>query len=47
MKAIWNGQVIAESANTIVVENNQYFPSESVNKAMSVRNIFPPCIRNS
>ena len=33
MKAIWNGQVIAESADTIVVENNQYFPSESVNKA--------------
>lgn len=33
MKAIWNGQVIAESNETIVVENNQYFPSESVNKA--------------
>ncbi len=33
MKAIWNGQVIAESADTIVVENNQYFPKESVNEA--------------
>ncbi len=33
MKAIWNGQVIAESADTIVVENNQYFPRESVNQA--------------
>ena len=33
MKAIWNGQVIAESADTIVVENNHYFPPSSVNKA--------------
>jgi uncharacterized protein (DUF427 family) len=31
MKAIWNKQVIAESKDTIVVENNHYFPSESVN----------------
>lgn len=30
MKAIWNNQVIAESDNTIVVENNHYFPKESV-----------------
>ena len=33
MKAIWNGQVIAESADTIVVENNHYFPPNSVNAA--------------
>jgi len=33
MKAIWNGQVIAESADTIVVENNHYFPPSSVKKA--------------
>jgi uncharacterized protein (DUF427 family) len=26
MKAIWNNQVIAESDDTIVVENNHYFP---------------------
>ncbi|HEY8928388.1 MAG TPA: DUF427 domain-containing protein [Mucilaginibacter sp.] len=32
MKAIWNNQVIAESNDTIVVENNHYFPLESVNK---------------
>lgn len=32
MKAIWNGQVIAESDETMVVENNHYFPSESINK---------------
>ncbi|GAB3493064.1 DUF427 domain-containing protein [Spirosoma knui] len=31
MKAIWNGQVIAESADTVVVENNHYFPKEAVN----------------
>jgi uncharacterized protein (DUF427 family) len=30
-KAIWNDTVIAESDNTVVVENNHYFPLESVN----------------
>jgi uncharacterized protein (DUF427 family) len=30
MKAIWNNQVVAESNDTIVVENNHYFPKESV-----------------
>ncbi|WP_425148104.1 DUF427 domain-containing protein [Deinococcus sp.] len=30
MKAIWNGQVIAESSDTVVVEGNHYFPRESV-----------------
>ncbi len=30
MKAIWNGKVIAESNKTINIENNQYFPPESV-----------------
>lgn len=32
MKAIWNGKVIAESSDTIVIENNHYFPKESVKK---------------
>lgn len=32
MKAIWNGQVIAESDATINVEGNQYFPASTVNK---------------
>lgn len=32
MKAIWNNQVIAKSDNTVVVENNYYFPSDSINK---------------
>ncbi|WP_080240533.1 DUF427 domain-containing protein [Spirosoma rigui] len=30
MKAIWNNQTIAESDDTVVVENNHYFPLSSV-----------------
>ncbi|ABF46040.1 DUF427 domain-containing protein [Deinococcus geothermalis] len=30
MKALWNGQVIAQSDDTVVVEGNHYFPRESV-----------------
>jgi len=30
MKAVWNGTVIAESDDTVVVEGNHYFPAESV-----------------
>jgi len=33
MKAIWNGEVLAESDETIVVEGNHYFPSESIRRA--------------
>jgi uncharacterized protein (DUF427 family) len=29
-KAWWNGEVIAESNDTVVVEGNQYFPPQSV-----------------
>ena len=32
MKAIWNDQVIAESSATKVIENNHYFPPESIKK---------------
>lgn len=32
MKAIWNGQVIAESNQCEVVEGNQYFPAAAVRK---------------
>ena len=32
MKAIWNGAVLAESDETIVVEGNHYFPEDSINK---------------
>lgn len=31
-KAVWNGTVVAESDQTIVVEGNHYFPPESVNR---------------
>lgn len=30
MKAIMNGQIIAESADTIIIENNHYFPPDSI-----------------
>ncbi|MGZ0016813.1 DUF427 domain-containing protein [Yeosuana sp. AK3] len=30
MKAIWNNQIIAESNETIIIENNHYFPSDSI-----------------
>ena len=30
MKAIWKGQVIAESDDTVVIEGNHYFPAESI-----------------
>ncbi|WP_421763870.1 DUF427 domain-containing protein [Ekhidna sp.] len=32
MKAIWNGEVIAESVDTVVVEGNHYFPQSSIKK---------------
>jgi uncharacterized protein (DUF427 family) len=32
MKAIWNGAVLAESNETIVIEGNHYFPADSKNK---------------
>jgi uncharacterized protein (DUF427 family) len=32
MKAVWNGTVIAESQDTVVVEGNHYFPIASVNR---------------
>ena len=33
MKAIWNGRILAESEDTVVVEGNHYFPKESIAKA--------------
>lgn len=32
MKAIWNGQVLAESDETVMVEGNHYFPPDSLTK---------------
>ena len=34
MKATWNGAVIAESDQTRVVENNHYFPPQSVKREL-------------
>ncbi len=33
MKAIWNGTVIAESDDTVVVEGNHYFPPSAVDES--------------
>lgn len=30
VKAMWNGEVIAQSDDTVVVEGNHYFPLEAV-----------------
>lgn len=30
MKAIWNGKVLAESEDTVIVEGNHYFPARSI-----------------
>lgn len=32
MKAIWNGTVIAQSDDTVLVEGNHYFPADAVNR---------------
>ena len=32
IRAFWNGEMIAESDDTIVVEGNHYFPRSSVNR---------------
>ena len=32
MKAIWNSTVVAESNDTVVIENNHYFPADSLRK---------------
>lgn len=32
MKATWHGKTLAESDDTIVVEGNQYFPADAINK---------------
>jgi uncharacterized protein (DUF427 family) len=29
-KAVWNGEVIADSDDTVMVEGNHYFPAEAV-----------------
>jgi uncharacterized protein (DUF427 family) len=34
MKATWNGAVIAESNDTVVVEGNHYFPADALNREL-------------
>jgi uncharacterized protein (DUF427 family) len=34
MKAIWNGTVIADSQDTVIVEGHHYFPPASVNATL-------------
>ena len=33
MKAVFNGTIVAESSDTIVIENNHYFPPASVDES--------------
>jgi uncharacterized protein (DUF427 family) len=34
VRAVWNGVVIAESNDTVVVEGNHYFPESSVKREL-------------
>jgi uncharacterized protein (DUF427 family) len=34
MKAVWNGETVAESDDTVVVEGNHYFPAGSVRQEL-------------
>ena len=34
MKAVWNGTVVAESNDTVVVEGNHYFPADSIKREL-------------
>ncbi len=42
MKAIWNGTVVAQSDDTLVVEGNHYFPASAL-----VREHFQPSATHS
>ena len=42
MQAIWQGTVLADSADTIVVEGNHYFPPDSIDMRF-----FEPSARTS
>lgn len=34
VKAVWNGAIIADSDETVVVEGNHYFPRDAVDAAL-------------
>mgnify|MGYP006099698861 FL=1 len=36
MKATWNGEVVAESNETVVVDGNHYFPGDAIKEAFFV-----------
>ena len=36
MKAVWNGTVVAESDDTVVVEGNHYFPGDSLKREFTL-----------
>ncbi len=33
MKAVWNGAVVAQSDDIVMVENNAYFPADAVHQS--------------
>jgi uncharacterized protein (DUF427 family) len=37
-KAIWNEKVIAESADTIIIEGNHYFPPDTIHPEYFIKN---------
>jgi uncharacterized protein (DUF427 family) len=37
VRAIWNGEIIAESDDTVVVEGNHYFPVDAVRQEYLAR----------
>ncbi|MEL7023072.1 MAG: DUF427 domain-containing protein [Pseudomonadota bacterium] len=37
MKAMWQGSIIAESDDTVVVEGNHYFPAEALDQSFFER----------
>ncbi|WP_310476487.1 DUF427 domain-containing protein [Sandarakinorhabdus sp.] len=32
--ATWNGQIIADTADTVIVEGNHYFPADAIDPAL-------------
>ena len=42
--SVWNGQVLAESDDTVIVEGNHYFPAESLNDRVLLRQRHPQCL---
>ena len=42
VRAIWNGEVIAESERTVIVEGNHYFPPDAI-----VKEYFEPSDRTT